>query len=100
MNKALIIGLACAGFILAILGISICYIKRLLCFAVILSTRDHLPYILYLRNSSSPQCRGDMPVAVDQVVAEEEGKQFAGMRKVDVNHKFFKLRHKKPEPKE
>ena len=98
MNRALVIGLACAGFMLAILGISICYIKRLLCFAVILSTRAHLPYIL--RISSSLQCRGDMPVAVDQVVAEEEGKQFAGMRKVEVNHKFFKLRHKKPEPKE
>ena len=41
-----------------------------------------------------------MPVIVGQVVAEEEGKQFAGMRRVEVNHKFFKLRHKKPEPKE
>lgn len=41
-----------------------------------------------------------MPVAVDQVVADEEGKQFAGMRRVEVNHKLFKLRHKKPEPKE
>ena len=49
---------------------------------------------------TSLQCRGDMPVAVDQVVADEEGKQFAGMRRVEVNHKLFKLRHKKPEPKE
>ena len=45
------------------------------------------------------QCRPDYPVSVEELDAEREGRQFAGMWRTEVNHKFFKLRHKKVDTK-
>ena len=42
MNRDLLIGLSCAGFMVTIISITICYIKRWMCFAV----KSTLPCLL------------------------------------------------------
>ena len=47
VDRAIYIGLICASFIVLMIALSVCYIKRWLCFAV---SFDALDYLIHVRS--------------------------------------------------
>jgi len=68
-DKILFIGTATGTFVLSIIIITVCYVKRWCCF----------------------MNRDDCPTEVTELGHEEEGRKFKRYLKWDVNHKFIKL---------